>query len=285
VCGDGLGELRGDIVHVGEAVRHAYRQLVAGGPLGEPLANRLREGELAAEAVSLAGGDAEVGRRGRRSGRCREASADLPAVAELVLLVAQAERLSGVLVGLDAADLVLAGLVVEEQDDEARDGGEALEVRAAGEFVAGAGGQQAALARVDDHAIFGRPASDAGRQLPGGREHVGESVDCFSIDRLSVIGREHELIQRDALNHSRHGIADQFDGVEQRCEGFAHRGLAPLYGIDLVAGAAGRLPAGQQRPQRADKAAPVRYLRRCAARGPSRAAIASWPPSRLAMAR
>jgi hypothetical protein len=42
---------------------------------------------------------------------------------------------------LDASDLVVAGLVVEQQDDQARDGGEALEVRAAGEVVAGAGCQ------------------------------------------------------------------------------------------------------------------------------------------------
>src|SRR3954447_25190997 len=35
--GDGLGELGGDVVHVGQAVRHSYRQLVAGGPLGDPV--------------------------------------------------------------------------------------------------------------------------------------------------------------------------------------------------------------------------------------------------------
>src|SRR3954468_2638350 len=62
------------------------------------------------------------------------------------MLVAQREWLARVLLGLDAADLVLAGLVVEQQDDQALDRGEALEVRGAGELVAGAGGEQAALA-------------------------------------------------------------------------------------------------------------------------------------------
>ena len=48
-----------------------------------------------------------------------QSGAGLPAVAELLLLVAQRERLARVLLGLDAADLVLAGLVVEQQDDQA----------------------------------------------------------------------------------------------------------------------------------------------------------------------
>jgi hypothetical protein len=42
-------------------VRHPHRQLVAGRSLGDPVADRVGEGELAAEAVALAGGDAEVG--------------------------------------------------------------------------------------------------------------------------------------------------------------------------------------------------------------------------------
>jgi hypothetical protein len=88
--------------------------------------------------------------------------------------------------------------------------------------VAGAGGQQAALAGVEDHAIRGHAASDAGRQLSGRGEHVGEAVDSISIDRLTVIRGERELIQRNSLEHARDGLADEFDGVEQRGDAFAH---------------------------------------------------------------
>ena len=46
--GDGLGEVGGDLVHVGEAVGHRDRELLAGGALGDAFADRLGEGELAA---------------------------------------------------------------------------------------------------------------------------------------------------------------------------------------------------------------------------------------------
>ena len=181
--GDGLGELGGDVVHVGQAVRHAHRQLVAGGPLGDPLADRVGEGELAAQAVALAGADAEVGADDGHPVGVGQPGARLPAVAELLLLVAQGERLARVLLRLDAADLVLAGLVVEQQDDQARDGGEALEVRGAGEFVAGAGGQQAALAGVErsrGHRPRGvRCRASAARSTPA----CGRGGECLP-DRL-----------------------------------------------------------------------------------------------------
>ena len=106
--GDGLGELGRDVVHVGQAMRHPHRELVAGGPLGDPLADRVGEGELAAQAVALAGADAEVGADDGHPVGVGQPGAGLPAVAELLVLVAQGERLARVLLGLDAADLVLA---------------------------------------------------------------------------------------------------------------------------------------------------------------------------------
>jgi len=83
-----------------------------------------------------------------------QSGAGLPAVAKLLLLVAQRECLAGVLLGLDAADVVLAGRVVEQQHDQAADGGEALEAGGAGEGVAGArrraGGAGRRTARPSD---------------------------------------------------------------------------------------------------------------------------------------
>ena len=69
--GDRLGELGRDLVHVGEAVCHRDRQLLAARALGDACADRLGEGELAAQVVGRLGRDAEVGAHGERSGRPR----------------------------------------------------------------------------------------------------------------------------------------------------------------------------------------------------------------------
>jgi len=58
--GDGGGELRGDVVHVGEPVCERDRQLALDGPFGDACADRLRQGELTAQVVGLDGADAEV---------------------------------------------------------------------------------------------------------------------------------------------------------------------------------------------------------------------------------
>ena len=75
--------------------------------------------------------------------------------------------------------LVLAGLVVEQQDDQAGDGGEALELRGAGELVAGAGGEQPALAGAQhDACLVGAGlVADARHQLAGAHQHGGERAD------------------------------------------------------------------------------------------------------------
>ena len=59
--GDSLGEVGCDVVHVGEAVCDRDRELLAGGAFGDAFADRLGEGELAAEVVGALRGDAEVG--------------------------------------------------------------------------------------------------------------------------------------------------------------------------------------------------------------------------------
>ena len=79
-----------------------------------------------------------------------QGGAGLPAVGELGLLVDEAEGFCVVGLGLDPADLLAAGVVVEQQHDQGGDRGEAFEAFRAGQSVAGAGGEQPALA-VEQH--------------------------------------------------------------------------------------------------------------------------------------
>jgi hypothetical protein len=51
--GYGAGQVGGDVAHVGAAVGDADRELVAGRALGDALADRLRQRDLAAQAVPL----------------------------------------------------------------------------------------------------------------------------------------------------------------------------------------------------------------------------------------
>ena len=128
----------------------------------------VRERELAAEVVRLLGGDAEVGADGGDAVVLAQAGACGPAVAELLLLVCECEVLALVLLRLDAADLVRAGFVVEQQHDQAAHGREALETVGAGELVAGLGGEQPSLAGVEDRVrLVGVGAvADAGTSWP-----------------------------------------------------------------------------------------------------------------------
>jgi hypothetical protein len=61
---DRLGELRGDLVHVGEPVGHRHRDLPAGRTLGDTGTDRIGKRELAAQVVRALGRDAEVGADG-----------------------------------------------------------------------------------------------------------------------------------------------------------------------------------------------------------------------------
>ena len=85
--GDRLGELRGELVHVGELVGHRHRDLLAGRALGDTGADLLWQGELAAKVVRPLRGDAEVGADGGDPVCFAQAGASLPAVLQLLLLV------------------------------------------------------------------------------------------------------------------------------------------------------------------------------------------------------
>jgi hypothetical protein len=93
-------------VHCGELVCHRDRQLVAGGTLGDEGADLLGQGQLTLQVVRLAGADSEVGADGGDAVLLAEAGAGLPAVGELGLLIDEAELFAGVLLRLDAYDLV-----------------------------------------------------------------------------------------------------------------------------------------------------------------------------------
>jgi hypothetical protein len=75
-------------MHVGQAVGHADRDLAVGGALGDALTDRVGERELAAQAVALARADAQVSADDGHPIGIGQPDAGLPAVAELLLLVA-----------------------------------------------------------------------------------------------------------------------------------------------------------------------------------------------------
>ena len=119
---DGLGELRGDLVHVGEPVGHRHRDLLAGRALGDAGADLLGERELAAEVVRALGRDAEVGADGGDPVGLRAARRGPPSSRANCSCWSTSDRaLALVGLGLDAADLVRARLVVEQQHDQAAD--------------------------------------------------------------------------------------------------------------------------------------------------------------------
>ena len=176
--GDRRGQLRGELVHVGEAVGHRHRQLRAGGAFGDALADRLGEGELAAQVARALGVDPEVGADGGDPVVVVEGGARLPAVGELALLVGEGELFALVGLRLHAPDLVRGGVVVEQQHDQAADGDEALEAVGGGELVAGPGGEQPSLPVEQHHPrlIGVRAPADARDQLPGAHQQGGSAT-------------------------------------------------------------------------------------------------------------
>ena len=104
--GDRLGELGGDLMHVGELVCHRDGDLLARGSFGDAGADVLREGELAAEVVGPLRRDPQVGADGGDPVGVAQPGAGLPAVGELLLLVCECEFLALLAVGLDAPDLL-----------------------------------------------------------------------------------------------------------------------------------------------------------------------------------
>ena len=228
--GDRLGEVGGDLVHVGEAVCHRDRELLAGGALGDAFADRLGEGELAAQVVRALGGDAEVGADREDAVVVWQAGAGVPAVGELLLLVEEAELFALVGLGLDASDLVGRGLVVEQQDDQRADWREAFEPVGSCQLVAGLGGEQPALSVVEQHGrLVGVGAvADARDQLSGSHQQRGERLDAVVGDVLAGVGCELEVFERDALDGALDGClgdggdVEQGGGGQQRGVGVGH---------------------------------------------------------------
>ena len=200
--GDGERELGRDLVHVGELVGHGDRQLVAAGAFGHAAADRVGQSELAEQVVRSSGADAEVGADGGDAVFVGQAGARLPAVAELLLLVGEGELLAAVGLCLDAPDLVVGWLVVEQQHDQAPDGRQVLIAVGAGEAFAGLGGEQAALAVVDHRAGGGgiRAAADARHELAGAHEHRGQARDPLGGDHAPRVRGEFEPVQRHAFD-------------------------------------------------------------------------------------
>ena len=215
---DRRGQLWGDGVHVGELVGHRDGDLSAGGAVGDALADRVGQRELAAQVVGLAGGDAEVGADGGDAVVVGEAGARVPAVSELFLLVGERQVLALVLLGLDAADLVRVRRVVEQQDDQAADRCEAFVAVAAGELVAGLGGEQSPLAGVEDDERLGGvgAVADAGHELAGAAEHAGEALDAVAGDLATLVGCKLEVLERDALDRAVGARRGDGGDVEQR---------------------------------------------------------------------
>ncbi len=85
--GDRLGELGGDLMHVGELVCHRDRDFLAGGPVGDAGTDLFGKRQLAAEVVRAFRRDAEVVADRGDPVAVAQAATGLPAVFELLLLV------------------------------------------------------------------------------------------------------------------------------------------------------------------------------------------------------
>jgi hypothetical protein len=84
--GDGLGQVRCDRMHVGEAVGQRDRQLLTGWPLGDACADLVGERQLAAEIVRAFGADSEVSADGGDPALPTQAAMGVPLVVELLLV-------------------------------------------------------------------------------------------------------------------------------------------------------------------------------------------------------
>jgi hypothetical protein len=164
-------------------------------------------------------GDAEVVADGGDPVGVAQAGAGLPAVVELLLLVGERELLALLAMGLDAADLLDVGGVVEQQHDQAANRlGEAFHVLAAGEAVARLGGEVAALAIVKEHlGLVGVGAiADAGHELTACAQHLGQSVDPLGADFGAWVGRQLDVLERDPLHPGRELVAGDGADIEQQ---------------------------------------------------------------------
>ena len=187
---DGLGELGGDLVHVGEAVGHRDRQLLAGRALGDAGADRVGERELAAEVVRALG--AEIPRSAQTAAirsSSRQPGAGVPAVAELFLLVDERRAARA---GWPAPGCGGSRPRSARGRAAARSGcgrAQAFVPLGAGELVAGLRGEEAALAVVDEHGPVGaRAVADAAGSSWPVRHSIpaSRSIPSWEISRRAL---------------------------------------------------------------------------------------------------
>ena len=164
--------------------------------------------------MGLLGADAEVLADDGEAFVFRQPGAVSPAVGELVLLIARRQVFALVFLRLNAADVGLGGLVLEQQHHEAADRLEVLEAFGAGELVAGARGQQPPLAGVQQH-LVAVLAADGGHQLAGAHQHAGEPVNGLLVDVVAGVGGQLEAVEVDDFEDAFEGPAGVGAGVEQ----------------------------------------------------------------------
>jgi hypothetical protein len=127
-------------------------------------------------------------------------------------LVCECEVLALVLLGLDAADLVGRGGMVEQCHDQAPDRLQAV----AGEPVAGAGGEQPALAGEQQHLLARGAVADAGDELAHRHQHAGEPFDALGGDLAARVGGQFDVVERDAHERARRVAGREGGDVKQR---------------------------------------------------------------------
>ena len=103
---------------------------------------------------------------------------------------------------LDAADLIGAGLVVEEQDDQALDRRQVFVALGAGKLRARDRRQQPPLSVIDHGPGAAQVGSvaDARHELAGAHQHAGKAFDSFAGDLAARVRRELERAEVDALD-------------------------------------------------------------------------------------
>jgi hypothetical protein len=103
---------------------------------------------------------------------------------------------------LDAADLICAGLPIEEQDDQALDRRQAFVALGPGELGACLGREQSPLSVVDHgRGLCGvRSVADARHELTGAAQHSRESLDPLAGDLSPRVRRQLERAELDALD-------------------------------------------------------------------------------------
>jgi hypothetical protein len=103
---------------------------------------------------------------------------------------------------LDAADLIGARLVIEEQNDQALDRRQVFVALHAGELRARDRREQAPLAVVD-HGPGVAPVgsvADARHELAGAHQHAGEALNPFAGDLAARVRGELERVECNPLD-------------------------------------------------------------------------------------